>query len=129
MKSIQTSSTINMKTFDTTASINLRPPPIDRHKSFDEDDFSKKPTVVKKANAAPINVTSYSVADLQMATGSFSVENLLGGGSLGRVYRAQFDDGKVCFLPTNFIFHVHGFVSHRFILTLYFKLRSSSLSL
>lgn len=103
MKSIQTSSTINTKAFDTTASINLRPPPIDRHKSFDEDDFSKKPIVVKKANVAPINVTSYSVADLQMATGSFSVENLLGGGSLGRVYRAQFDDGKVCFLPTNFI--------------------------
>ncbi|KAM3699115.1 hypothetical protein ACB098_05G001000 [Castanea mollissima] len=95
MKSIQTSSTINTKAFDTTASINLRPPPIDRHKSFDEDEFSKKPTVVKKANVAPINVTSYSVADLQMATGSFSVENLLGGGSLGRVYRAQFDDGKV----------------------------------
>ncbi|KAM4099565.1 hypothetical protein ACJW30_05G001000 [Castanea mollissima] len=95
MKSIQTSSTINTKAFDTTASINLRPPPIDRHKSFDEDEFSKKPTIVKKANVAPINVTSYSVADLQMATGSFSVENLLGGGSLGRVYRAQFDDGKV----------------------------------
>ncbi|KAK4591556.1 hypothetical protein RGQ29_021671 [Quercus rubra] len=95
LKSIQTSSTINMKAFDTTASINLRPPPIDRHKSFGEDDFSKKPTVVKKANAAPINVTSYSVADLQMATGSFSAENLLGGGSLGRVYRGQFDDGKV----------------------------------
>ncbi|XP_050285072.1 protein STRUBBELIG-RECEPTOR FAMILY 6 [Quercus robur] len=95
MKSIQTSSTINTKAFDTTVSINLRPPPIDRHKSFDEDDFSKKPTVVKKVKAAPINVTSYSVADLQMATGSFSVENLLGGGSLGRVYRAQFDDGKV----------------------------------
>lgn len=129
MKSIQTSSTINTKAFDTTASINLRPPPIDRHKSFDEDDFSKKPIVVKKANVAPTNVTSYSVADLQMATGSFSVENLLGGGSLGRVYRAQFDDGKVCFLPTNFIFRVHGFVSHCFILTLYFKLRSSSLPL
>ncbi|GMY34910.1 protein STRUBBELIG-RECEPTOR FAMILY 7 isoform X1 [Fagus crenata] len=105
MKSIQSSSTVNTKafdtaaslnlTFDTTPSINLRPPPIDRHKSFDEDDFSKKPIVAKKAYAAPINVTSYSVADLQMATGSFSVENLLGEGSFGRVYRAQFDDGKV----------------------------------
>uniref|UniRef100_A0A2N9G9D0 Protein kinase domain-containing protein n=1 Tax=Fagus sylvatica TaxID=28930 RepID=A0A2N9G9D0_FAGSY len=105
MKSIQSSSTVNTKafdtaaslnlTFDTTPSINLRPPPIDRHKSFDEDDFSKKPIVAKKAYAAPINVTSYSVADLQMATGSFSVENLLGEGSFGRVYRAQFDDGKL----------------------------------
>ncbi|KAJ0007066.1 hypothetical protein Pint_29469 [Pistacia integerrima] len=95
MKSIQTSSAINTKTFETSASINLRPPPIDRHKSFDEDDFSKKPVVVKKAITTPTNVTAYSIADLQMATGSFNVENLLGEGTFGRVYRAQFDDGKV----------------------------------
>ena len=30
-----------------------------------------------------------------MATGSFSIENLVGEGSIGRVYRAAFDDGKV----------------------------------
>lgn len=95
MKSIQTSSTINTKDFDTTATINLRPPPIERLKSFDDDDFSPKPIVVKKANTAPINVTSYSVADLQMATDSFSVDNLLGEGTFGRVYRARLDDGKV----------------------------------
>ena len=96
MKSIQTSSTANTKTFETSASINLRPPPIDRNKSFDEDDFSGKPIVTKKVNTAPINAALYSVADLQMATDSFSAENLIGEGSLGRVYRAQFDDGKVC---------------------------------
>ncbi|XP_022715383.1 protein STRUBBELIG-RECEPTOR FAMILY 6-like isoform X2 [Durio zibethinus] len=95
MKSIHSSSSLDTLTFDTPASINLRPPPVDRHKSFDEEDFSRKPTVVKKAVPAPTNVTSYSIADLQMATGSFSVENLLGEGSFGRVYRAQFDDGKV----------------------------------
>ncbi|KAK4839652.1 hypothetical protein QYF36_023714 [Acer negundo] len=95
MKSVQTSSTINTKKFDTSASINLRPPPSDRHKSLDEEDFSNKPIVVKKAVIAPTNVTSYSIADLQMATGSFSIENLLGEGTFGRVYRAQFDDGKV----------------------------------
>lgn len=98
MKSVQTSSTLDLKTFDTPTTINLRPPPVDRHKSFDEEEFSKKPIVVKKTIAAPINVKSYSIADLQMATGSFSVENLLGEGSFGRVYRAQFDDGKVYFL-------------------------------
>ncbi|XP_059640861.1 protein STRUBBELIG-RECEPTOR FAMILY 6 [Cornus florida] len=92
MKSIQPSSTTNTKTFETSASFNLRPPPI---KSFDEDDFSRKPIVPKKVNTAPINAISYSVADLQMATGSFSIENLVGEGSIGRVYRAEFDDGKV----------------------------------
>jgi len=97
MKSMQNSSMVNTKTFDTPASTNLRPPPIDRHKSFDEEEFSPKPVVVKKPVAAPVNVTSYSVADLQMATGSFSVDHLLGEGSFGCVYRAEFDDGKVYF--------------------------------
>ncbi|KAH9713934.1 protein STRUBBELIG-RECEPTOR FAMILY 6 [Citrus sinensis] len=95
LKLVQSSSSIDTKTFDTAVSINLRPPPIDRHKSFDEEDFSKKSIVVKKAVKAPTNVTSYSIADLQMATGSFNVENLLGEGTFGRVYRAQFADGKV----------------------------------
>ncbi|KAJ7951417.1 Strubbelig-receptor family protein [Quillaja saponaria] len=94
-KPVQTSSAIDTKTFDTSASINLRPPPVDRLRSFDEDEIPKKPLAVKKSNINPINVASYSIADLQIATGSFSIENLLGEGSFGRVYRAQFDDGKV----------------------------------
>ncbi|XP_014499061.1 protein STRUBBELIG-RECEPTOR FAMILY 7 [Vigna radiata var. radiata] len=94
-KSEQTSSVSDMKTFDTSASINLKPPPIDRHKSFDDEEFSKKPTIVKKTVTAPANVKSYSIADLQIATGSFSVDHLVGEGSFGRVYRAQFDDGEV----------------------------------
>lgn len=94
-KSEETSSTFYPTSFDTSAAINLKPPPIDRHKSFDEDDFSKRAAVKKASAAAPINVKSYSIADLQIATGSFNVENLLGEGSFGRVYRAEFDDGKV----------------------------------
>lgn len=94
IKSEEPSSTFYPTTFETSTTINLKPPPIDRHKSFDEDDFAKR-AIVKKASAAPINVKSYSIADLQIATGSFNVENLLGEGSFGRVYRAEFDDGKV----------------------------------
>ncbi|MQM08506.1 hypothetical protein Taro_041372 [Colocasia esculenta] len=95
MKSIQTSSVITQKTVEPSASISLKPPLIDRHKSsFDDDDSTNKP-LVRKANMAPINATVYSVADLQMATGSFNIENLIGEGSLGRVYRAQFNDGRV----------------------------------
>ncbi|KAL5698606.1 Protein STRUBBELIG-REPTOR FAMILY 6 [Ranunculus cassubicifolius] len=90
-KSVQPPPVVSTKTFENNAAMNLRPPP----KSFDEDDSTVKPIVVKKTNTAPITATAYSVADLQMATGSFSVENLIGEGSVGRVYRAQFDDGKV----------------------------------
>lgn len=100
MKTNQASSAPSVKTFEAPAVVNLRPPPIERHKSFDEDDIAAKPIVPpKKVNTAKINARQYSIADLQMATDSFSVDNLIGEGSFGRVYRAQFDDGKVCFLP------------------------------
>ncbi|KAL3839146.1 hypothetical protein ACJIZ3_023748 [Penstemon smallii] len=96
MKSVQSSSATSTKTFDTPAVINLKPPPIERHKSFDENDVSSKPVVPpKKVNRAPIKAKSYSVADLQIATDSFNVDNLIGEGSIGRVYRAQFEDGQV----------------------------------
>ncbi|KAK9726824.1 hypothetical protein RND81_05G239600 [Saponaria officinalis] len=96
LKSVHSSSSINTTTLDAAvATINLKPPPLDRHKSFDDEDFSNKPIVTKVPILVPDNVKSYSIADLQMATGSFSAENLIGEGSIGRVYRAQFDDGKV----------------------------------
>ncbi|CAL5352351.1 unnamed protein product [Camellia sinensis] len=53
------------------------------------------PIVPKKVHTPPVNAISYSIADLQMATNSFSVETLVGEGSIGCVYRAQFDDEKV----------------------------------
>lgn len=95
LKSVHSSSSINTLTLDTAPIVTLKPPPLDRNKSFDDEDYSKKPVVTKIPTPVPNNVKSYSIADLQMATGSFSVENLIGEGSIGRVYRAQFDDGKV----------------------------------
>lgn len=94
-KTTQASSVPITKTFENSVSFNLRPPPVDRHKSFDEDDLSVRPIVTKKVNTASINAISYSIADLQIATNSFNVEDLIGEGSTGRVYRAQFDDGRV----------------------------------
>ncbi|KAJ8900030.1 hypothetical protein K2173_024144 [Erythroxylum novogranatense] len=44
---------------------------------------------------APVCATTYTVAELQLATNSFSEENLLGEGSLGSVYKAEFPDGKI----------------------------------
>lgn len=43
----------------------------------------------------PISATSYTVASLQTATNSFSQDNIVGEGSLGRVYKAEFSNGKV----------------------------------
>ncbi|KAL9255100.1 STRUBBELIG-RECEPTOR FAMILY 8-like protein [Drosera capensis] len=43
---------------------------------------------------SPVTAT-YTVASLQIATNSFSQENLIGEGSLGRVYKAEFPNGKI----------------------------------
>ncbi|KAL6520750.1 hypothetical protein OROHE_016931 [Orobanche hederae] len=49
--------------------------------------FSKSKTI--------IGAKAYTVAELQIATNNFSQENLIGEGSLGSVYRAEFPDGTV----------------------------------
>ncbi|RWW68573.1 hypothetical protein BHE74_00023891 [Ensete ventricosum] len=105
MKTIQASSASHTAILPPPAPISLKPPPIERHKSFDEDDFSNKP-LVKKANTTPIKAAIYSVADLQIATDSFSIDNLVGEGSFGRVYKAQFSDGKVIFTSNESIMAV-----------------------
>lgn len=53
-----------------------------------------------------IQVAYYSLADLQTATGNFATGRLLGEGSIGRVYRAKYPDGRVCLLTSspNFFF-------------------------
>ncbi|ONK56441.1 uncharacterized protein A4U43_C10F8740, partial [Asparagus officinalis] len=76
MKLNRTSYATNTMSFPPAAPVNLRPPAIDRHKSFEEDELSNKP-VVKKTKSAPIKATVYSVADLQVATDSFSLDNLV----------------------------------------------------
>ncbi|OVA13920.1 Protein kinase domain [Macleaya cordata] len=43
----------------------------------------------------PTFVRSFTVASLQQYTNSFSQENLIGGGMLGSVYRAELPDGKM----------------------------------
>ncbi|KAJ9169168.1 hypothetical protein P3X46_020629 [Hevea brasiliensis] len=47
-----------------------------------------------KRMKSPITATSYTVASLQTATNSFSQEFLIGEGSLGRVYKGEFPNGK-----------------------------------
>lgn len=88
--------------------VNLKPPPkIEKVKAVEEDGFSNKPVVTKKSSMSSIKATVYSVADLQIATDSFSIDNLIGEGTFGRVYRAQFNDGKVQDFRINFQSRVH----------------------
>ncbi|XP_020269650.1 protein STRUBBELIG-RECEPTOR FAMILY 6-like [Asparagus officinalis] len=92
MKPIQFSPANNLGTFQSSAPTTLKPPPADQQKSID---YNEHKPAVKKPNAPVIKATFYSVADLQMATDSFSIDSYVGEGSIGRVYRANFNDGKV----------------------------------
>ncbi|KAJ7948272.1 Strubbelig receptor family protein [Quillaja saponaria] len=49
----------------------------------------------KKTVVPPISAKSFTIASLQQYTNSFSQENLIGGGMLGNVYRAQHPEGKL----------------------------------
>lgn len=96
MKPVEEATTIEVEPLPAPTTVNVKPPlKIERNQSFDDNDgYTNKP-VAKKVNTAPTNTKVYSVADLQMATDSFNMDNLVGEGTFGRVYRAQFNDGKV----------------------------------
>ncbi|KAK1276010.1 Protein STRUBBELIG-RECEPTOR FAMILY 8 [Acorus gramineus] len=70
---------------------NLKPPPAE--KMIGEKAYSKNGS--GRRTKAPITATSYTVASLQTATNRFSQEHLVGEGSLGRDYRAEFPNGKL----------------------------------
>jgi hypothetical protein len=95
IKSVKVISTIGKEELQKTVSMSLKPPTkIDLHKSFDENDIITK-SITRKVSLSSITAPAYTVADLQVATGSFSPDSLIGEGSVGRVYKANFSDQKV----------------------------------
>ncbi|XP_062161527.1 protein STRUBBELIG-RECEPTOR FAMILY 8 [Alnus glutinosa] len=75
----------------TGAVADLKPPPAEK---LTVERIQGKNGSVKRIKS-PITATSYTVASLQTATNSFSQEFLIGEGSLGRVYKADFPNGKI----------------------------------
>lgn len=73
----------------TASMLDLRHSPVE-HSTFE----LQKDGSIKRARS-PITSISYTVAALQTATNSFSQDNIIGEGSLGRVYKAEFPGGKV----------------------------------
>lgn len=95
IKSIKIVSTMGKEELQKTVSMSLKPPTkIDLHKSFDENDTTNK-AISRNVSLSSITIPAYTVADLQVATGSFSPDSFIGEGSLGRVYKAKFGDQKV----------------------------------
>lgn len=81
-----------LKSSDSSSSIGQKQPPSDRLKSFNDNEFTNHLNVKRSSS---IRVMTHSLADLQTATSNFAAGRFLGEGSIGRVYRAKYGDGKV----------------------------------
>lgn len=101
IKMMQTPPRFDTERLPPPAPISLKPPPLDCYRSSNEDDFSNK-SIAKRVITTSVKAVNYSVADLQVATDSFSEDNLVGEGSYGRVYKAQFNNGKVFTLTLDY---------------------------
>ena len=92
LKSSDSSSALSIKSLQTSLSIGLKPQPSYHTKSFNDNEFVNHMDIQRSSS---IRITCYSLADLQTATGNFATGRLLGEGTIGRVYRAKYPDGKV----------------------------------
>ncbi|VFQ88626.1 unnamed protein product [Cuscuta campestris] len=91
-------STVNRKVLEPRANlastvVDLKPLPMER---MTLDIVQGRKGSVMSANST-ITATPFTVAALQNATNSFCQENLVGEGSVGCVYRADFPNGNVIF--------------------------------
>ena len=86
------SNSMDVKALQKSPSIGLKPPP-------SLNDLANRLSVKRSTS---ILATAYSLADLQSATRNFATASLLGEGSVGRVYKAKYADGKVCLVQLYF---------------------------
>ncbi|CAH9081615.1 unnamed protein product [Cuscuta epithymum] len=82
---------VEPKENSTSTVVELMPLPMER---MSLDIIQGRNGSIKRANSV-IPLIPYTVAALQTATNSFCQENLVGEGSTGRVYRADFPNGKI----------------------------------
>ncbi|XWS19205.1 hypothetical protein CRYUN_Cryun32bG0111100 [Craigia yunnanensis] len=90
-KSIDSGVAIDMKSLQKSPSMGLKRS-VSGRVSFSENEFASR---LKGRRSTSVHVVPYSLADLQNATGNFAPGRFLGEGTIGRVYRAKYPDGKV----------------------------------
>ncbi|KAJ4773345.1 hypothetical protein LUZ62_057602 [Rhynchospora pubera] len=68
-----------------------------------------------RRTSEPIAATSYPLSDLQLATGSFSSSRLVGQGTIGRVFKAKFEDGRLLAVKKIDTINFSRWSSHEFV--------------
>ncbi|KAK9144286.1 hypothetical protein Sjap_004189 [Stephania japonica] len=92
LKSYDSSSSLGSKSFKSSRFTGLKPPPMGLVGSSSGNDFADR---LHRRKSSSVRAIVYSLSDLQAATGNFAAGRLLAEGSIGRVYRAKYADGKV----------------------------------
>ncbi|KAF5191241.1 Strubbelig-receptor family [Thalictrum thalictroides] len=90
LKSLQSSASIRVKSLQISPSV--KRPTTEKMSSLSDAEFASRLNLKKSTS---IRAVPYTLSDLQSATGNFATGRLLGEGSIGRVYRAKYPDGKV----------------------------------
>ncbi|KAM6562854.1 hypothetical protein CsatB_022852 [Cannabis sativa] len=92
-KDLRSSSTsIEIASFQKSPSNGGRTAHTSGKKSFNEAEFVNR---LNARRSISLRATAHPLGDLQNATANFASGRLLGHGSIGRVYRAKYADGKV----------------------------------
>ncbi|XP_058113455.1 protein STRUBBELIG-RECEPTOR FAMILY 5-like isoform X2 [Magnolia sinica] len=93
-KELQTmeATSFTVDTLDKFASMGVKPPPNWQKSSSNNEVMSR---FSSRKSTDLITATAYSLEDLQGATGSFGLVHDIGQGSIGHVYKAKYEDGKV----------------------------------
>lgn len=89
---MESSASIDVKALEKSPSIGFRPPLHGRMESLKDNEFANR---LNARRSTSFRATTYNLADLQSATGNFATGRLIGEGTIGRVYRAKYADGKV----------------------------------
>lgn len=82
------------KTYKSSEFTALKPPPV----PLESLKLAKSKGSTPKVHTAGVKISiaaqAYTIAELQLATQSFAEENLIGDGTLGKVYKAQMPNGE-----------------------------------
>ncbi|KAG8057748.1 hypothetical protein GUJ93_ZPchr0002g23817 [Zizania palustris] len=88
------SSAIDMKPLEHSPSMGSRTPPAVPRKSISDNEFENKLNYSRRSTD-PISLMNHSSSDLQAATGNFHSSRQLGQGTICRVFKAKYADGRV----------------------------------
>ncbi|KAI4330219.1 hypothetical protein MLD38_028520 [Melastoma candidum] len=83
---------IDMKGLQKSPSIGNRNLQSDTKSSLSDSEFASR---LNARRSTSFRSVSYALADLQSATANFATGRLIGEGTIGRVYKAKYADGKV----------------------------------